>query len=305
MNYTGELSALLTALLWSGTSYAFATASKRIGPLQTNINRMIIASILLAVSIIIFQFNYELSLTQIQYLVFSGIVGLVLGDSFLFKAFQLIGARLSILMMALAPAMSAILAYIFLKEELSALGIIGMIVTLSGIALVVLEKKPSSEKINHNISALARQGRDRFGLLCGFLGALGQASGLIFAKFAFQESDVNKMVATFVRLFSSVIIILPAAIIFRRYKNPIHIYNNDRKSFYATLIGTFLGPYLGITFSLIAIDHTKIGIAATLMATMPIIMLPMSTYIFKEHLSWRAISGAVLAVIGVAILFMR
>jgi len=295
MNYTGELSALLTALLWSGTSYAFATASKRIGPLQTNINRMIIASILLAVSIIIFQFNYELSLTQIQYLVFSGIVGLVLGDSFLFKAFQLIGARLSILMMALAPAMSAILAYIFLKEELSALGIIGMIVTLSGIALVVLEKRPSSENINHNI----------FGLICGFLGALGQASGLIFAKFAFQESDVNKMVATFVRLFSSVIIILPAAIIFRRYKNPIQIYSNDMKSFYSTLVGTFLGPYLGITFSLIAIDHTKIGIAATLMATMPIIMLPMSKYIFKEHLSWRAISGAVLAVIGVAILFMR
>jgi len=142
-------------------------------------------------------------------------------------------------------------------------------------------------------------------LFCGFMGALGQAAGLILAKLAFQEGEIDKFVATFIRISSSVIVIVPMMLILRKYKNPIVIYKKDMIGLGSILIGTILGPYLGITFSLIAIDNTKVGIAATLMSTMPIIMLPMSKYIFKETLSWRAISGAVLAVLGIAILFVR
>jgi drug/metabolite transporter (DMT)-like permease len=296
MLYIGELSALLTALLWSFTSFAFSAAAKRAGSIQTNINRMIMASVFLVSTILLFNFNYNLSKYQVINLVISGIIGLILGDSFLFRAFQLIGARTSMLLMALSPAMSALLAYIFLKEDLSAAGILGMIVTITGIALVVLEKSPDNGK-RFNIN--------KAGLLYGFLGALGQAAGLIFAKFAFQESDVNKVVATFIRVFSSVIIMLPVLMIIKKYKNPVRLYKSDTKAFFATLTGTILGPYLGITFSLIAIDNTKVGIAATLMSTMPIIMLPISKYIFKETLNWRSIIGALFAVGGIAILFLR
>lgn len=296
MIFIGELAALTTSFLWSGTSFAFTSASRRIGGFQLNINRLLLATVFLFLTITLFNFPLNLSSTQIFNLVVSGIIGLVLGDTFLFKAFQNIGARLGMLIMASSPVISAILAFIFLKEQLSVLGIIGMIITLSGIALVILERSNSSgEKISVNT----------MGILFGFLGALGQAGGLIFAKFAFQEGEINGFVATFTRISSSALIILILGILTKRYHNPITTYSNDRKALTSTLVGTILGPFLGITFSLIAIANTKVGIAATLMSLMPIIMLPIVRYYYKEKLSWRAIIGAIIAVVGVALIFLR
>ena len=296
MQYLGELSALLTAFLWSGTSFAFASAAKRIGSLQLNINRMVIASILLLITSIIAGFSFLLSISQIINLTISGIIGLVLGDTFLFKAFQNIGARLSMLLMALSPAMSSILAFFFLNEKLPLAGFIGIVVTIFGIAVVVLERK-ETPNVSYKIS--------KIGIVYGLLGALGQAGGLIFAKFAFQDGKLNEMVATFVRIISSAAIMMAGALIMKRYKNPVLLYKKDLKAFGSTIVGTILGPYLGITLSLIAIAHTKVGIAATLMSMMPIIMLPVVRYVYKEKLNWQAIAGAFIAVAGVAVLFLR
>ena len=85
MPYLGELSALLTALLWSGTSLAFSSAAVKIGPLQLNINRMILACVFLSATILIFNFDISISSNQIIYLSISGVIGLVFGDSFLLK----------------------------------------------------------------------------------------------------------------------------------------------------------------------------------------------------------------------------
>lgn len=292
----GELSALLTAFCWSGSSLSFSDASRRIGSLQLNINRMIFAAVFLSVTIFAAGFNYKISYSQAGYLAVSGFVGLVIGDTFLFKAYQHIGARLSMLLMALVPAMSSLMAYFFLDEILSALGIIGIVVTITGVSVVVLEKKESTETSKKT---------DATGILYGLIGALGQASGLIFAKFAFEEGHINGFVATFVRISSAVIFMLIVGIAAGRYNNPYRVFKNDIKALRSTILGTILGPYLGITFSLIAISYAKVGIASTIMSTVPIIMLPLVRIIYKERLSMRAIWGAVVAVGGVAILFLR
>jgi drug/metabolite transporter (DMT)-like permease len=294
MPYLGELSALLTAFLWSGTSLAFSSAAEKIGSLQLNINRMILASFFLISTILIMGYSIDLTSTQFVNLIISGIIGLVIGDSFLFKSFQLLGARISMLLMALSPGMSTILAFFFLDERITFIGIVGILITIGGIALVVLEKNAESK---HRIKSI--------GIFYGILGALGQSGGLIFAKFAFQEGHITSFVATFIRILSSVIILLPVVVLLKRYKNPYKTFTQNKSAFGATLLGTILGPFLGITFSLIAIENTKVGIAATLMSTMPIIMLPMVRYIFKEKLSWRAILGAVISVVGVALIFLR
>jgi drug/metabolite transporter (DMT)-like permease len=294
MNYLGELSALLTAVLWSGTSIAFSSAAEKIGSLQLNINRMILASVFLISTILIMGYNFDLANSQFTNLIISGIIGLVIGDTFLFKSFQMIGARISMLLMALSPAMSAILAFIFLDERIAPLGIIGILITISGIALVVLERNSNSK---YTITKL--------GIFYGILGAMGQAGGLIFAKFAFEEGHITGFVATFIRVFSSVIIFLPIMLLLKKYKNPYKLFNTNKSALGVTLIGTILGPFLGITFSLIAVENTKVGIAATLMSMMPIIMLPMVRYIYKEKLSWRAVTGALLAVAGVSLIFLR
>ena len=172
----------------------------------------------------------------------------------------------------------------------------GMLLTIVGILIVVLEKNQNTE---NNISI------NKIGIFYGFLGALGQATGLIFAKFAFQGGELNGFTASFIRLFSASLIILPLASTFRRYKNPFSIYPRDSYVMKVILIGTIFGPVLGITLSLVAIEYAKVGIASTLMATMPIIMLPISKFYFKETIGWKAIIGAFVAVIGAAIIFLR
>ena len=111
-------------------------------------------------------------------------------------------------------------------------------------------------------------------------------------------------VASFIRLVAAVIIIFPIVVLLKRFKNPFTIFKNDFTALKATFKGTILGPVLGITSSLIAISYAKIGIASTLMSTMPIIMLPMAKFYYKETLSRGAISGAFVAVVGVAILLL-
>jgi drug/metabolite transporter (DMT)-like permease len=296
LEYIGEISALTTAFCWAVTSYAFTSVTRKVGALQVNIDRMSLASIMLFIIIAVLGINLNLTFNQVSNLIISSILGLVLGDSFLFKSFQLIGARLGIIMMALVPVISTILAYFFLNEIISFIEMIGMLVTIAGIVIVVIEKKQRNE----NNFLL-----DRIGILYGLLGALGQASGLIFAKFAFQSGELNGFAASFIRLFSASVIILPLAIIFRRYKNPYRLYKKNISSVKLMMIGTTFGPVLGITLSLVAIEYAKVGIASTLMATMPVIMLPISKFYFKEELGWKAMLGAVIAVAGAAIIFLR
>jgi drug/metabolite transporter (DMT)-like permease len=296
MPFVGEISALLTAVLWSFTSIAFSHAAEKIGSIQLNMNRLLLASLFLFFTIIIFNISYHLSSNQVLNLSLSGIIGLVIGDSFLFKAYRQIGARLSILLMSFAPGLSAIMGYFFLSEKISLIGIIGMVVTLIGIFIVVSEKNKSPE---------AKYNMTPIGFFNGFMGAAGQAGGLIFAKLAFDQGDINGFVATFIRIIASVIIFLPVLLIFGKYKNPIKTYKNNFKALASTTGGTISGPYLGITFSMIAVAHTNVGIAATLMSTMPVLMLPLVKYFYKDKLGWKAIIGAFITVAGVAILFMR
>jgi drug/metabolite transporter (DMT)-like permease len=296
MQFIGELSALVTALCWSASSFAFTTAAKRLGTLQLNINRLILAAIFLFVTISALGLSIKLSEGQIINLSISGLIGFIFGDTFLFKAYQHIGARISMLLMSLSPIMSGLLAYFFLHEIISVWAIAGIVITVGGVTLVVVERNETPDT-KYKISNI--------GIFYGVLAALGQAGGLIFAKAAFNEGNINGFVATFVRIAASVIFLLPIALMTRRYKNPIKVFSNDLKALSSTIMGTILGPYLGVTFSLVAVEHAKVGIAATLMSTVPIIMLPISKYFYKENLNWQAVCGAVLAVIGVSILFLK
>lgn len=292
----GEIASLLTALLWSGSSIVFTEATHRIGSVQLNINRLIIAAILLAITIPLAGISTHIAFDPFILLLVSGFIGLVFGDGFLFKAFQIIGARVSMLIMAVAPGLTAISGYFFLGETLSFWGIVGMMITLFGIAIVVLERKEKK---------LRFKDLNKLGLLYGFFGALGQALGLIFAKAAFNQAEIHPMFATFLRISTSILILIPLMVVFKKYKNPFKVYVGKKNALLLTLSGSVLGPYLGITLSLIAISHTKTGIAATLMSTVPVLMLPLLKIIYKEKIPLSGILGAVIAVAGVAILFLR
>jgi drug/metabolite transporter (DMT)-like permease len=69
-------------------------------------------------------------------------------------------------------------------------------------------------------------------------------------------------------------------------------------------LGAFFGPFLGVSFSLISIKYADAGIAATIMAMVPVLIIVPSAVIYKEKINLREVAGALLAVCGVAMFFL-
>ena len=296
MPHLGEIAGLATAICWSLTSIVFTIASRRIGALQVNLYRLPAAIFLLGITYFLFWGNLNVSGDVVFWLAASGVVGLAIGDTFLFQAMVIIGARLSMILMALAPPMAALLAYLFLGEIISPIGIAGIAITIAGVIWVVAERTPDPGGIKRRISLK--------GVLWGILAALGQAVGLILAKKGLN-SDIHALLATLIRMLGATAILWPITLLSRKVKNPIRIFSNDRSAIKYMILGIIFGPYLGVTLSLVSVKYTQTGIAATLMSTVPVIMIPMVIAIEKEKVSRRAILGATIAVTGIAILFLR
>jgi len=144
-SHLGEFAALLTTLFWTITALAFETASKRIGSMHVNLLRLGLATILLSV----FSFFYrglflplDADMHTWLWLAVSGIVGFIIGDYCLFRAYVITGARVAMLMMTLAPVFAAFTAWVMLGEVMSGKSLLAMFITLSGIALVIFTRKP-------------------------------------------------------------------------------------------------------------------------------------------------------------------
>ena len=79
----------------------------------------------------------------------------------------------------------------------------------------------------------------------------------------------------------------------------------NRKGMLFVVVGSIFGPFLGVSFSLLAVQHTETGIAATIMSIVPIILIIPAVFIFKEKVGLREIIGSFIAVGGVALLFLE
>lgn len=293
---SGQLAALATAFLWSGTSVFFTLSARHIGAITLNRVRLVIGLLFLSIAHLIAQgqlLPISAGLTYWLWLGFSGIIGLVFGDSCLFHAFVLIGPHLSMLMMTLVPILSILFAWIFLAETLSVINILGIILTMSGIILVVITKRKTSQ-INKKHFIV--------GILCGLGGALGQATGLVIAKKGLYD-NFSGLSATLIRVFIASLVIWLITLITGKVRTTMKKIAN-KKIFFIVTAGAFCGPFLGIWMSMNAIKWTRIGIASTIMALPPIILLPVSRYVFKEKINSVSIVGTVVAVIGTAIIFL-
>jgi drug/metabolite transporter (DMT)-like permease len=292
----GQLAALATAFLWSGTSVFFTLSARHIGAITLNRSRLVIGLLFLSIVHLLTQgqlLPISASLNHWFWLGLSGIIGLVLGDSGLFQAFVLIGPHLSMLMMTLVPILSVLFAWIFLAETLSLVNIIGIILTMSGIALVVLTKRSTTQISKKQFL---------IGVLCGLGGALGQATGLIIAKKGLYD-DFSGLSATLIRVFIASIVIWLITLITGKAKTTIKKIAN-KKIILIISAGAFCGPFLGIWMSMNAIKWAPIGIASTIMALPPIILLPISHYLFKEKVTLQSVFGTIIAIIGTAVIFL-
>ncbi len=292
----GEIAALLTALSWTATMMAFEAAGRRVGSLNVNFLRVVIASVFLAV------FGYlqrglwlpfDASPHNWIWLSVSGLIGLTLGDICLFRAFILVGARIAALVMAFVPVISALISWLCLGEILSRLDQTGMLLTTSGIIMVVTGKRADSSG--------TRRGYSPMGLLMALGGALGQAVGLVFSKYGMGAYDA--FAANHIRLLAALAGFVLLFTLTGRWRKLAHATRHPSGMAYTTL-GSFFGPFVGVSLSLYAVQHTQVGIAATIIALVPIFIIPPSMILKKEKIGLRDLVGAILAVGGSALLFI-
>lgn len=320
----GEFAALGTAVCWTITAMAFESAGKRVGSLPVNLIRLLIAFLFFAVYSLIVRgapIPTDASGATWIWLSLSGLVGFVVGDLLLFQAFVLIGSRIAMLIYSAVPPLTAILGSIVLGERIGTLGIVGMIITVAGIALVVLRGGQSNGSAVGSRASAVRVPAEREsereqtvspgtgirfahpiqGILLALGGALGQAGGLVLSKLGAPVYD--PISATQIRGIAGIVGFSVIFLITGRWKRVLAGFR-DAPAMARISIGAFFGPFVGVSLGLFAAQRSTTGIASTIMSLVPVLIIAPSVLILKEKVSVREIIGAAVAVGGVSLLFL-
>jgi len=306
MDQTSIQSGLLfaggTALCWAVSSVAFSRGSKLVGSLSVNILRLVFAIIFFAIYGIATGGDVlpaGATLEMWCWLSLSGFVGFFLGDLFLFYSFNRIGVRLSMLLMALAPLFAAVTGWAWLGETLLLRQLFGMGVTIAGVMFVILDRPEVKHDQHHHL--------DIKGVVCALLGAVGQGVGLVLGKVGMIEDSetaiatYDPFAATQIRAFAGAAGFVLLIICLKR----AHVVGNAFRSVKPIayiLTGAFFGPFLGVALLMRSVQLIPSGIAQTVGALVPILLIPIVIVLDKEKVTVRSTIGTIIAISGVAIL---
>jgi len=296
--FQGEFAAIATTFFWTA-SYILFTISVRIaGPKWLNRWRLLVSVVLLLlVHWIVYETPLPLGadLGRWGWLTLSGVVGFAISDAFLFRALLHLGAHRTSLVTALIPVMSAMLAWTIFGEQLTLAQILSSGVIVAGISLVV-SARPSGE----NEPAARKE------VLLGVLFALGtvltQSLRYILSKQALG-GEFPALSANVIQILAATIAVWLAALVGGNWKKDLEVFR-DRKAAFSMIGGAMAGPFIGVTLSMVALAKAQIGIASTLMALPPVLLLPFAYFVLKENVGPRAIAGTAMAIGGVACLFL-
>ena len=304
MSNPGELIAVATVCCWTISVQFFEAASKRVGATPVNIIRLSVALMLFSL-LLFFKHGYffpiHFPVHAWSYLSLSGVIGFFVGDIFLFKALVEIGPRVAMLIFSLSAPATALIGWAFLNETYVFHQWLGMIITLSGVGIVILERnqkasKPSKLKIR-DISFK--------GVVLGFGAMFGQACGYTLSKVGMQTESgyLDAFSATQIRAIAAFVCFLIFFTVTRKWGNVITALS-DTKAVLFTAAGSAIGPFLGVSLSLLVLHYLTTGVASTFLSLVPVFIIPFSIFVHKEHVSIRAVAGAVIAVSGIYLLMM-
>jgi drug/metabolite transporter (DMT)-like permease len=297
------------AVSWTVTALFAEVGSKRLGSLQMNVIRMILSLVMLGATLWWFTGSpyplYADGKTWL-WLSMSGFVGYLLGDYCLFNSYIWIGSRFGQLFMTLAPPTAALFGWILLGETLAWNALLGMLVTLTGIGISVLNKG-ESQKLSLKLPLK--------GVLFGIGAGVGQGIGLVLSKVGmnFYEgaipvgeelvTDLVPFASTFIRAVTGAIGFL-CVMGFQRQFHTLATSMRDRKGMNAALWATITGPFIGVSLSLMAVQYTEAGIASTLMALTPVLIIWPAHLFFGQQVTFKEVIGACISVIGVSLFFI-
>ena len=293
--FQGELAALGAALLWAVASFVYVGLGKQMSPLVLNVTKTGIAIVLIFLTLLLQQHFPTAELRPTALLFLSGIVGIGMGDTAFFATLNDLGARRALLLQSLAPPLTALLAAIFLQEQLSLRACLGIVLTIGGVAWVIAERTPDKAGTTHGRIHLVQ------GVAYGFVAAFAQAGGAVLSRAALVETSVSPLWSTLIRLVGGMAVLVGILLMRRSLWQGFQPLRSSQ--FLAIVTATsFAGTYLGIWLQQVALKYTKAGIAQSLSATSPLFVIPLALW-SGESVSPRAIFGVLIALSGVWLLF--
>ena len=300
-SFLGELAGLGTAAMWSFSSIFFTIGGKRVGSVIVNRARLALAVLLVgATHWLAFGRPFPTGAEPDRYLwlALSSLIGLVIGDSMLFQCYVLVGARIGVLLLSLAPVFSAIFAWAALGEKMAPLEAAAMALSLGGVAWVVLERSKGTGRGRE----IPR--RDYFlGVLFGIGAACCQALALVTAKKGL-DAGFPALSGVMIRMSVGAILLWSMAAFQGQAFRTVRKLRADRRASLAILGGAILGPFIGVWLALVSVQAALVGIASTLMAMPPILSLPLVRHVFRERISPRTLLGTLVAMAGIAVIML-
>lgn len=292
----GELAAAGAAVLWTISAMAWTSAGRQMGAVAVSFHRLVIAGAMLSLLGGLTHGRWlptDASGETWLLLGLSGLMGFFFCDACLFKALVLIGPRLTLLVQSLAPPIAAVLSRLFLGEALSGRHWLAMIITLGGVMWVVLERpaRPREGTVD--------AGNLRVGLALAVIAAATQAVGMVLSRRGIGDYDAAG--ATLIRILGSLPGYLVLFTVLARWPAVMRSLRHKR-ALAIMMWGSFVGPFLGVMLVMVALRHAPAGIVTTILATMPVLILPLSIAVYRERVSLRAAAGAVVSVAGVALM---
>jgi drug/metabolite transporter (DMT)-like permease len=299
-SYVGEIAALVTSVMWALSSILFTIGGRHVGAMIVNRTRLLVAVILVGGTHWVLMgapFPQGVEAYRYGWLALSALIGLVLGDSLLFKCYLMIGPRIGTLLLSLSPIFGALGAWALLSERLSLIEVGAMGMALAGMAWVVLERDGRAQSTQQPTKRFA------LGVLLGIAAGGCQALGLVVAKLGLG-GDFPALSAVMIRMFVAMVVMWAYALLRGEALQTFVRLRQTRPGSLAILAGSITGPFIGVWLSLFAVQTARVGIASTLMAMTPVVSLPLVRIFFGEQISRRVLVGTFVAMAGVAVMIL-
>jgi drug/metabolite transporter (DMT)-like permease len=295
LEHRGELAALTAAAIWAVSSTLYGQIGKQVAPLTLNLTKGLLAIGYLMLTMLLTGERLMIAPAQWWPLFLSGMIGIAWGDTFFFMALNSIGARLTLLINILSPVITALMASLYLSEQLAWVNYLGIALAVAGVAGVIFDRTQADQSPKNYWQ----------GVLWAVLSALANSIASICSRQAMLAGDLSPTVTTLVRLLAGTVGILLLMLWSKSRSSKLAESSGrflDRKMWLRLAVVAFFSTYLGINLQQAALKYTAAGIAQTVGSTSPLFVLAYDWW-QGEKISWRSILWAMVAIGGMSLLF--
>lgn len=301
----GLAAATTAAFFWSVSVTLYRRVGRLLPPIRLNFIKGVVASLCIGVYVlfdwlVLGHTPWALSLWMLVLMALSGLIGIGLGDTLLFAGLNRMGARRMLLLFTINPVITAVVAWLFLDEPLSGWQIVGVALTCAGVAWVIAER--TTGKADGHVDAL--------GLAYGLGAASCEAAGVLLSRFVFEQGEITAASSAWLRVAAGSLVLFLFFPLDNKLRDPggrADQHPNPPSRRQAVMmfgVALLLGTVLGICLMQVAVKWSgKVGIASTLLSTSPLFVLPIAAML-GDRISPRAVLGAVISVVGIALLYM-